>query len=145
MTDGTAPHTTDPNAATAAKRTRGKDQMREVYGWDIDPTTPFETETVDHLFGEVWAEGTLSVRDRRLVLIGLAASSGLEDVAGLQLDAALRLGELDADDLRTLVVFLAHYAGWPRAAKLNSEVETLLARHQRTPGAEQRARPSTDR
>lgn len=111
-------------------RERGKAQMRAVYGWDIEPTKPFETSTVDHLFGEVWAEGKLSVRDRRLVLIGLAAGTGQTDVAGLQLDAAMNLGELDAEDLRTLVVFLAHYAGWPRAAKLNSEVETLITRHE---------------
>jgi 4-carboxymuconolactone decarboxylase len=114
---------TDPEVRAA-----GKARMREVYGWDIEPTKPFEEATVDHLFGEVWGQGNLSVRDRRLVLIGLAAGSGLEDVAGLQLDAAVRLGELDADDLRTLVVFLAHYAGWPRAAKLNSEVEAIIAR-----------------
>lgn len=112
-------------------RARGQAQMRQVYGWDIEPTTPFEKATVDHLFGEVWAEGKLSVRDRRLVLIGLAAGSGLEDVATLQLDAAMNLGELDAEDLRTLVVFLAHYAGWPRAAKLNSEVEKLIGRHEK--------------
>ena len=71
---------------------------------------------------------TLENGDRRLVLIGLAAGSGLEDVAGLQLDAAVEMGELDVDDLRYLVVFLAHYAGWPRAAALNSQVETLIAR-----------------
>ncbi|CAN5428097.1 carboxymuconolactone decarboxylase family protein [soil metagenome] len=112
-------------------RDRGKAQMRQVYGWDIEPTKPFEQVTVDHLFGEVWAQGKLSVRDRRLVLIGLAAGGGLEDVATLQLDAAMNLGELDAEDLRTLVVFLAHYAGWPRAAKLNSEVENLITRHEK--------------
>ncbi len=113
------------------QRERGKALMRQVYGWDFEPTKDFERQTVDHLFGEVWASGKLSVRDRRLVLIGLTAGSGLEDVAGLQLDAALKLGELDADDLRDLVVFLAHYAGWPRAARLNTEVENLIARHEK--------------
>jgi 4-carboxymuconolactone decarboxylase len=112
-------------------RGRGRALMRDVYGWDFEPTKPFEVQTVDHLFGQVWAAGDLSVRDRRLVLIGLAAGSGLEDVAALQLDAAVRLGELDDDNLRELVVFLAHYAGWPRAAKLNTEVEDLIARRQR--------------
>ena len=110
------------------QRARGKELMRQVYGWDIDPTKPFEVATVDHLFAEVWAEGKLSVRDRRLMLIGMATGSGLEDVAGLQLDTAVRLGELDAEDLRTIVVFLAHYAGWPRAARLNTEVENIIAR-----------------
>ncbi len=114
------------------RRARGQELMKQVYGWDVDHVEgPFVESTVDHLFGEVWAEGKLSIRDRRLVLIGLAAGSGLEDVAGLQLDAALRLGELDADDLRTLVVFLAHYAGWPRGARLNSEVEKVIAEHRK--------------
>jgi 4-carboxymuconolactone decarboxylase len=111
------------------RRTLGKARMKEVYGWDIDHVEgSFVQYTVDHLFGEVWGEGKLSVKERRLLLIGLAAGSGLEDVAGLQLDAAVRLGELDPDDLRTIVVFLAHYAGWPRAAKLNTEVEKIIAR-----------------
>lgn len=111
------------------KRARGKAQMKAVYGWDIDHVEgPFVEYTVDHLFAEVWNEGTLTVKERRLMLIGMAAGSGLEDVAGLQLDAAVRLGELDADELRAIVVFLAHYAGWPRAAKLNTEVEKIIAR-----------------
>jgi 4-carboxymuconolactone decarboxylase len=111
------------------RRATGKANMKAVYGWDIDHVEgSFVEYTVDHLFGRVWEEGTLSVKERRLVLIGLCMGSGLEDVAGLQLDAAVRLGELDADDLRTLVILLAHYAGWPRAAKLNSEVEALIAR-----------------
>lgn len=119
-----------PDAGADAARERGKAQMRAVYGWDIEPTKPFEVATVDHLFGEVWAAGDLSVRDRRLVLIGLAAGSGLEDVAGLQIDSALKLGELTPDDVRELIVFLAHYAGWPKAAKLNSLAEEILARHE---------------
>ena len=117
------------------RRARGKARMREVYGWEVEQVHgPYMEATVDHLFGEVWGQGELSVRDRRLLLIGLAAGSGLEDVAGLQLDAAMRLGELDADDLRTIVVFLAHYAGWPRAARLNTEVEKLIARNEGSTG-----------
>ena len=117
-------------AVGADRRARGQDMMRQVYGWDIEPERLFERQTVDHLFGEVWADGDLSVRDRRLVLIGLCAGTGQADVAALQADAALARGELSADDLRELVVLLAHYAGWPRAAKLNSEIETVIARRQ---------------
>ena len=110
------------------RRQRGKDLMREVYGWDVDHVEgPFVESTVDHLFGDVWSQGKLTVKERRLMLIGAAVASGMEDVAGLQLDAAVRLGELDADDLRTIVVFLAHYAGWPHAARLNTEVEKIIA------------------
>jgi 4-carboxymuconolactone decarboxylase len=113
---------------TDDRRQRGKDLMREVYGWEIDHVEgPFVESTVDHLFGDVWSQGKLTVKERRLMLIGAAVASGMEDVAGLQLDAAARLGELDADDLRTIVVFLAHYAGWPHAARLNTEVEKIIA------------------
>jgi 4-carboxymuconolactone decarboxylase len=111
------------------QRATGKANMKAVYGWDIDHVEgSFVEYTVDHLFGRVWEEGSMSVKERRLLLIGLCMGSGLEDVAGLQLDAAVRQGELDADDLRSIVVFLAHYAGWPRAAKLNMEVEKIVAR-----------------
>lgn len=113
-----------------SNRERGKAMMRAVYGWDMEPGKPFEVQTVDHLFGEVWADGNLSVRDRRLVLIGLCAGLGLDDVASIQFDAALRLEELSADDLRELVVLLAHYAGWPVAAKFNGVVEKLIAQNE---------------
>lgn len=114
----------DPSA-----RERGKQMMREVYGWDIEPTKPFEVATVDHLFGEVWAEGDLTVKEKRLLLIGMTVGTGQIDVAALQIDSALSLGELTPDDLRTMTVFLAHYAGWPRAAALNSQIEQIIARH----------------
>lgn len=115
------------------KRDRGKEQMRAVYGWDIDPTKPFELQTVDHLFGEVWGSrpDSLSVRDLRLMLIGMTVGTGQIDVAGLQIDTALRMGEVTPEDLRHLVTFLAHYAGWPRGAALNSEVEQIIARHEK--------------
>ncbi len=111
------------------RRARGKEMMKEVYGWDIGPVEgSFVELTVDHLFGDIWANGTLSVRERRLLLIGLLVGSGLDDVVGLQLDCATNIGELDESELRELVLFLAHYAGWPRAAKFNQIVEELVAR-----------------
>ncbi len=111
------------------RRARGLAMMREVYGWDISEVHgDFVEQTVDHLFGEVWANGKLSVRERRLVLLGLLVGSGQDDVVGLQLDCAMNIGELDEDELRELVVLLAHYAGWPRGAKFNQQVEELAAR-----------------
>jgi 4-carboxymuconolactone decarboxylase len=103
--------------------------MAEVYGWEVtDGDGDFFGMTVEHLFAEVWTRDGLSQRDRRLLLIGLLTGAGLDDVLGLQLDAALRLGELDGDELREIVIFLTHYAGWPRGAKMNSMVEELIAK-----------------
>lgn len=116
--------TTDPE-----RRQRGLETMAAVYGWPPVADSPggFFGVTVDHLFADIWNRGNLSTRERRLVLIGALMAAGDLDVVGLQVDAAYRLKELDADQLRELVVFLAHYVGWPRAAKLNGRVEQLLA------------------
>jgi len=114
---------------TDDRRQRGLEMMTEVYGWEVqDGPGDFFAMTVDHLFGEVWTRAGLSLRDRRLLLIGMLVGQGLDDVLGIQLEAALGNGEVDADQLREIVIFLTHYAGWPRGAKLNQQVETLLAR-----------------
>src|SRR3954469_9952396 len=100
------------------RRRRGLEMMRRVYGWDVqDAPGDFFAMTVEHLFAEVWTREGLSLRDRRLLLLGLRVGTGIEYLAGLQLEAALANGELSPDELREIVVFLAHYAGWPRGAK----------------------------
>jgi 4-carboxymuconolactone decarboxylase len=109
-------------------RDKGIEMMKAVYGWDVgQPEGDFVVQTIDHLFGEIWAREGLSIRERRLLLIGLLVASGSDDVVELQLDAAMRIGEMTPDDLREIVIFLTYYAGWPRGAKLNSIVEKLLA------------------
>jgi 4-carboxymuconolactone decarboxylase len=114
------------------RRARGLAMMKQVYGWDITTVDgDFMELTVDHLFGEIWARDGFTVAERRLLLIGLLMGAGLDDVLGIQLDAATRLGELDEQQLRELVIFFSHYAGWPRGAKLNSAVEELIAKKKR--------------
>jgi 4-carboxymuconolactone decarboxylase len=116
---------------TDDRRQRGLAKMQEVYGWDVqDGPGDFFAITVDHLFAEVWSRPGLDQTERRLLLIGLLVGMGLDDVLGIQLDSALKLGELDAEKLREIVIFLTHYAGWPRGAKLNAAVEELIARDQ---------------
>ncbi|HEX9034896.1 MAG TPA: carboxymuconolactone decarboxylase family protein [Streptosporangiaceae bacterium] len=112
-----------------SRRQRGLEVMRQVYGWDIqDGPGDFFALTADHLFAEIWTRPGLSQRDRRLLLIGLLVGQNLHDVAEIQVDAALRLGELDAEELREIVIFLTHYAGWPSGAKLSMQAETIIAK-----------------
>ena len=112
------------------RRQRGLETMAAVYGWpDVgDGPGDFFGYTVEHLFAEIWNREGLSFRDRRLLLLGLLVGRGLHDVVDLQLEAALGNEELSADELREIVIFLTHYAGWPDGAKLNSAVETLIAK-----------------
>jgi 4-carboxymuconolactone decarboxylase len=112
------------------KRRLGFETMKKVYGWEDVGDAPgdFFGYTAEHLFGEIWNREGLTFRERRLLLIGLLVGRGIDDVLGLQLDAALGNEELSADELREIVIFLTHYAGWPSGAKLNNQVEALIAR-----------------
>lgn len=115
------------------KRRRGRELMARVYGWEEAPDVPgdFFAFTAEHLFAQVWTREGLSFRDRRLLLLGLLVGLGESSVVDLQVKAALENGELSADELREVVIFLTHYAGWPRGATLNSQVEEAVARRQR--------------
>jgi 4-carboxymuconolactone decarboxylase len=110
-------------------RRRGLEKMEQVYGFEMsDGEGDFFRYTADHLFADIWQRPGLTDRDRRLLLIGLLAGTGAHDVLGIQLPAAHANGELDADALREIVVFLSHYAGWPVGARLNSLVEETIAK-----------------
>lgn len=115
---------------TPERRARGLEIMKRVYGWDQlgAGTGDFYAMTVEHLFAEVWSREGISDRDRRLLLLGLLVGQGMDEQINLQLDAALRTGDLTAEELREIAVFLTHYAGWPRGAKLNTQVEDLIDR-----------------
>lgn len=116
-------------------RRRGLLRMEQVYGFDMtDGDGDFFRYTADHLFADIWDRPGLSDRDRRLLLIGLLAGQGAADVLGIQIPAAHSTGELDADALREIVIFLSHYAGWPNGARINSIVEETIARAERRRG-----------
>ncbi|MBB2911618.1 4-carboxymuconolactone decarboxylase [Streptosporangium becharense] len=119
-----------PDDTARDRRTRGLEIMRQVYGRDQAKDGPgdFFGLTVEHLFAEVWSRDALSMRDRRMLLLGLLVGQGMDDAVELQLDAALRTGDLTPDELREVVVFLTYYAGWPRGSRLNGQVEELIAR-----------------
>ena len=106
--------------------------MAKVYGWDVaDGPGDFFHYTVEHLFADIWNRPGLSMRDRRLLLLGLLVGDGSFDVLPIQLSAALTNDELDETTARELVVFLAHYAGWPAGARLLTIVEQALAQQAR--------------
>jgi 4-carboxymuconolactone decarboxylase len=114
---------------TSEQRQRGLETMGQVYGWEVsDGPGDFFGITVDHLFAEIWTRPGLSFRDRRLLLIGVLASQGLNDVLEIQLSAALGNGELSPDELREAAIFLTHYIGWPLGAKLSLQIDALIAK-----------------
>jgi 4-carboxymuconolactone decarboxylase len=69
--------------------------------------------SVNHLFSRIWTREGLSIRDRRLVTIALLAAQGRPDQLREHIRGA-RLGEdpLTEEEIRELLVHVAHYAGW---------------------------------
>lgn len=128
MTDQARPDETGPDE----RRKRGLDSMSQVYGWDVqDGPGDFFAVTVDHLFGDIWTRPGLTMRDRRLLVLGVLAAQGQTDLAEVQVTAALGNSELDAVQLREAALFLTHYVGWPLGANLAMRVDTVLSKKER--------------
>ena len=118
--------------ARSDRRRRGLAKMSEVYGWEMsDGPGDFFAHTCDHLFGDVWSRECLSNRDRRLLLIGALAASGIDDVAEIQVGAALGNDELTAEQLQEIALFLCYYIGWPLGTKLNFTVGKVIEQHRK--------------
>lgn len=104
--------------------------MREVYAGEIielpEGTLPFNDVMLKTLFAEVWTRDVLSMRDRRLLLLGVVAARGVADVWRVQARAALRNGELTPEELRETLVMLAPYAGYPCVAQLIVPCEAVI-------------------
>jgi 4-carboxymuconolactone decarboxylase len=115
----------------ASARERGMKTMADVYAWGQVPDIPgeFFSVTAEHLFGDIWNREGLTVRERRLMLLGVIAALGETAVLPVQVDAALAREELTPDQLREIAVFLAHYVGWPRAAAFNNVIEDRIRNH----------------
>ena len=67
------------------------------------------------------------MRDRRLVLLGIIGALGERDTFQIQARAALENGELTPAQLREVVITLANYAGYPRAAAQVVATEQTIA------------------
>ncbi|TQM74786.1 carboxymuconolactone decarboxylase family protein [Thermopolyspora flexuosa] len=111
-----------------AHHARGMRTVGQAHGRERPAARDFLARTVEDLFAEVWSRDVLSDRDRRLLLLGLLVGQGLDDQVAVQLDVSMRTGVLTPEELREIVVFLTHYAGWARGARLNDQVEDLIER-----------------
>ncbi|MFY9920161.1 MAG: carboxymuconolactone decarboxylase family protein [Mycobacterium sp.] len=108
-------------------RKKGLEKMNEVYGWEM-PDMPGEyfALTVDHLFGTIWSRPGLSMRDRRMMLLGVLAAQGMEELIEVQANAILHNEEMTREELREVAIFLTHYVGFPLGSKLDGAVTKVI-------------------
>jgi len=120
------------------RRKKGADTIREVYAGDVvvppEGASAFADIMLETLFAEVWTRDVLSMRDRRLLLLGAIAALGEGMTFTIQGKAALKNGELTPEQLREVLVFLVHYVGYPRAAGLLGAVEKAISEAKPQPG-----------
>ncbi len=114
------------------RRQRGIKMFEEVYG-GVVPFPPKEYHddflflTIDQLFSEVWSRPEMSVRDRRLVAMGVIAALGEATTFEIQVRAALKKGELSRKQVEELLIFLPYYVGYPRATSMRAVAMKVLA------------------
>jgi 4-carboxymuconolactone decarboxylase len=120
-----------------SKREIGTEIFKRCYGNSLmeppaEGQDPFFDIMLENLFGSVWArEEVLSLRDRRLFTMGIIAALGEGDVFNIQCGCALRNEELNAEQLRELVIHAAPYAGYPRVSNLRGAVEKAISQFEK--------------
>ena len=69
----------------------------------------------DVLFGEVWSDDTLSLRDRSLITVVTLIASGMTDSSlAYHIENAKKNG-VTQEEMAAAITHVAFYAGWPKA------------------------------
>jgi 4-carboxymuconolactone decarboxylase len=114
------------------RRAKGVELFNEVYCNSLGPVPPpgesaFYDYMLETLFGTLWADPTLSIRDRRLLLIGAVSALGDTNILTIQLRSALARGEFTPEQLDAIGLFMTQYVGYPRASALLGVIQQVKA------------------
>lgn len=109
---------------------KGADMIAEVYQGEV-PAIPrgfmdFADIMTADTFGGVWTRDGLDVGQRRLIIMGVIAAIGGPNTWKIQCKAALKRGELDADQVREVLIQATPYVGYPRAAEFVGVTEEAI-------------------
>ncbi len=116
--------------STSSRRQQGEETIKQVYAGDVvvpPEGYAFTDIMLETLFAEVWSRETLSMRDKRILLLGMIAAQGEGMTFKIQTKAGIKNGELTAEDVRELHLFIAQYCGYPRAAAMLGPMEEGIA------------------
>jgi len=116
--------------STKSRRETGLEMIKNVYAGDVEVPAKghvFIDVMLEQLFAELWTRDTLSMRDKRILLLGIIADKGEPATFKIQIKASLKRGEINPEEARELLLFIAQYAGYPRAASLIGPIEEAIA------------------
>lgn len=81
------------------------------------------------MFNDAWGGvDQLTMREKRLLVLGVIAGLGKSDMYAIHAESALRNGELDPEELRGAIMMALPYVGFPNASGCYLEVEKAIAK-----------------
>lgn len=105
------------------RKTKGTKVRREVLGdahvdraqaGTTDLDAPFQTLLTESAWGTVWADDTISRRERSMLTLAILAAIGNVEELALHLRATQRTGA-SREDIMQVFMHVAIYAGVPKA------------------------------
>ncbi len=114
--------------------TQGCETVDAVYGAGFSEMmvpykdNRFNQEIVNNQFGKLWADPALSIREKRLMVLGLTTMLGRADLIETQVTGALLNDEFTDDQLELIPHFLLFYAGAGNASALFRGIEAAKAK-----------------
>lgn len=97
---------------------------------DLD--TPFQTLITEAAWGTVWADDTITRRERSMLTLALLAATGNFDEIPMHIRATARTGA-SADDVMQAFLHVAIYAGVPAANHAIKLARQTFAAMEETP------------
>ena len=89
---------------------------------------PFNQEIVANQFGKLWGSPAMSIRDKRLMVLGATAMLGRADLVEIQMTGALTNEEFTDEQLDFIPLFLLFYAGAGNTTAVFRGIEAAKAR-----------------
>ncbi len=71
------------------------------------------------------------MREKRIMTLAAVTAVGRQDLAEIQVNAALLNEELTGEELKQMAVFLTQYLGFPLGSGLNGSVDKVIARRRK--------------
>jgi 4-carboxymuconolactone decarboxylase len=109
----------------------GQEVFRKVHGDALVPYAPgagtYSDMALRNIYSDVWGRDVMSVRDRRLAVLGALAAMTLLGPIEKHLRSALSLDELSWEEIGEIGIVLSPYIGAARTGELLQLIGQLKA------------------
>ena len=110
---------------------RGEDLLEKYFGRRPEARKShlgedFYAVTVGNVFGDVWSRPGLELRDRSMITLAALIALGRHEEFKIHMRGALNTG-ISREQIREMIIHLAHYGGWPVAVGSMRVADELFA------------------